>query len=239
MSKLEIKDLYVKVENKEILHGLTIEFNLNETNVIMGPNGHGKSTLLNTIMGHPNYKITNGKIIFNGVDITNLEVDQRAKLGLFMSMQYPVEIPGINNIEFLRAATKSIKPEMNLFKFATKLDEEIEFLQMKESLKQRDLNEGFSGGEKKKNEILQMLMLEPKFALIDEVDSGLDIDSLKYVAKGINKLKENGSGNLIITHYNRILTYVRPDKVFVLLDGTIKATGDYDLVTKLEKDGYG
>lgn len=239
MSKLQIKDLHVSVENKEILHGLNLEIDLDKTNVIMGPNGHGKSTLMSAIMGHPNYEVTSGSIIFNGVDITEMEVDERARLGLFMSMQYPSEIPGVNNVEFLRAATKNVREGMNLFKFAMQLDDEIEFLNMKESLKDRDLNEGFSGGEKKKNEILQMLMLQPKFSLIDEVDSGLDIDSLKYVSAGINKMKEMGSGSLIITHYNRILEYVNPDHVYVLLDGEIKTSGGKELVNKLEEEGYG
>lgn len=239
MSKLIIKDLHVNVENQEILHGINLELELDKTNVIMGPNGHGKSTLMSAIMGHPNYQITKGSISFNGIDITDLEVDERARLGLFMSMQYPAEIPGVNNVEFLRAATKNVRSDLNLFKFAMQLDEEIEFLNMKESLKDRDLNEGFSGGEKKKNEILQMLMLQPKFSLIDEVDSGLDIDSLKYVSAGINKMKETGSGNLIITHYNRILEYVKPDNVFVLMNGQIKANGGHELVNRLEEEGYG
>lgn len=239
MSKLIIKNLHVSVEGKEILHGLNLELDLTQTNVIMGPNGHGKSTLLSAIMGHPNYHITSGSIEFNGIDITELEVDERARLGLFMSMQYPAEIPGVNNVEFLRAATKNVRENLNLFKFAMQLEEEISFLNMKESLKERDLNEGFSGGEKKKNEILQMLMLQPKFSLIDEVDSGLDIDSLKYVAAGINKIKNSGSGNLIVTHYNRILEYVKPDNVFVLLNGEIKENGGQELVERLEKEGYG
>lgn len=239
MEKLIVKNLHVNVEGKEILHGINLELNLKETNVIMGPNGHGKSTLLSAIMGHPNYEITKGNITFNGVDITNLEVDERSKLGLFMSMQYPAEIPGVNNVEFLRSATKNVRENLNLFKFAMQLDEEIEFLNMNPELKERDLNEGFSGGEKKKNEILQMLMLKPKFSLIDEVDSGLDIDSLKYVSNGINKMKNSGSGNLIVTHYNRILEYVNPDKVLVLLNGEIKLEGGSELVDKLEKDGYG
>lgn len=239
MSKLIIKNLHVSVEGKEILHDLNLELDLKQTNVIMGPNGHGKSTLLSAIMGHPNYHVTSGSIEFNGIDITELEVDERARLGLFMSMQYPAEIPGVNNVEFLRAATKNVRENLNLFKFAMQLEEEIAFLNMKESLKDRDLNEGFSGGEKKKNEILQMLMLQPKFSLIDEVDSGLDIDSLKYVAAGINKIKNSGSGNLIVTHYNRILEYVKPDNVFVLLNGEIKENGGQELVERLEKEGYG
>ena len=207
----------------------------------MGPNGTGKSTLSAAIMGNPNYQVTQGQILFDGQDILELATDERARLGLFLAMQYPVEIPGITNAEFIRAAMNAGKEDdekISIRQFLTKLDEKMELLGMKEEMAERYLNEGFSGGEKKRNEILQLLMLEPKFALLDEIDSGLDIDALKVVSKGVNAMRGEGFGAMIITHYQRLLNYIKPDVVHIMMDGRIVMTGDADLAARLEKEGY-
>ncbi|MCC9903583.1 Fe-S cluster assembly ATPase SufC, partial [Streptococcus agalactiae] len=212
-----------------------------EIAAIMGPNGTGKSTLSAAIMGNPNYEVTAGEILFDGEDILELEVDERARLGLFLAMQYPSEVPGITNAEFIRAAMNAGKADddkISIRQFITKLDEKMELLGMKEEMAERYLNEGFSGGEKKRNEILQLLMLEPKFALLDEIDSGLDIDALKVVSKGVNEMRGEGFGAMIITHYQRLLNYITPDKVHVMMDGKVVLSGGPELAVRLEKEGY-
>ncbi|MBK8155623.1 Fe-S cluster assembly ATPase SufC [Streptococcus infantarius] len=241
MSVLEIKDLHVSIEDKEILKGVNLTLKTGEIAAIMGPNGTGKSTLSAAIMGNPNYEVTQGEILLDGENILDLEVDERARLGLFLAMQYPSEIPGITNAEFIRAAMnvgKEDDEKISVMDFITKLDEKMEFLGMKEEMAERYLNEGFSGGEKKRNEILQLLMLEPKFALLDEIDSGLDIDALKVVSKGVNAMRGNDFGAMIITHYQRLLNYITPDVVHIMMDGRVVLTGGAELAARLEKEGY-
>ncbi|MEM4397440.1 MAG: Fe-S cluster assembly ATPase SufC [Candidatus Woesearchaeota archaeon] len=237
---LIIKDLYVEVDNKEILKGINLEIKENETTALMGPNGSGKSTLSLVLMGHPNYKITKGQILIDNEDITSLEPDERAKKGLFLSFQYPQEIQGVNIVNFLKTAYNSIYPnnKLSVMDFMKHIKEKMSILNMNEDFLKRDLNLGFSGGEKKRSEILQMLILEPKYAILDETDSGLDVDALKDVSKGINELKKNKSGILLITHYQRILHYVIPDKVYVLMNGKIIASGSKELAEEIEKKGY-
>lgn len=241
MSVLEIKDLHVSIEDKEILKGVNLTLKTGEITAIMGPNGTGKSTLSAAIMGNPNYEVTQGEILLDGENILDLEVDERARLGLFLAMQYPSEIPGITNAEFIRAAMnvgKEDDEKISVMDFITKLDEKMEFLGMKEEMAERYLNEGFSGGEKKRNEILQLLMLEPKFALLDEIDSGLDIDALKVVSKGVNAMRGNDFGAMIITHYQRLLNYITPDVVHIMMDGRVVLTGGAEIAARLEKEGY-
>ncbi|VTS33979.1 ABC transporter ATP-binding protein [Streptococcus pseudoporcinus] len=241
MSVLEIKNLQVSIEDKEILKGVNLTLKTGEIAAIMGPNGTGKSTLSAAIMGNPNYEVTEGQILFDGVNILELEVDERARMGLFLAMQYPSEIPGITNAEFMRAAMNAGKEDdqkISVRDFITKLDQKMELLGMKEEMAERYLNEGFSGGEKKRNEILQLLMLEPKFALLDEIDSGLDIDALKVVSKGVNEMRQKDFGAMIITHYQRLLNYITPDLVHVMMDGRIVLSGDAALAARLEKEGY-
>jgi len=241
MSTLEIKDLHVEIEGKEILKGVNLTLKTGEIAAIMGPNGTGKSTLSAAIMGNPNYEVTKGEILFDGVNILELEVDERARMGLFLAMQYPSEIPGITNAEFLRAAMNAGKEEdekISIRDFIKKLDEKMELLNMKEEMAERYLNEGFSGGEKKRNEILQLLMLEPTFALLDEIDSGLDIDALKVVSKGVNAMRGEGFGAMIITHYQRLLNYITPDVVHVMMEGRVVLSGGPELAARLEREGY-
>ncbi len=241
MSTLEIKDLHVSIEDKEILKGVNLTLKTGEIHAIMGPNGTGKSTLSAAIMGNPNYEVTQGEILLDGQNILELEVDERARLGLFLAMQYPSEIPGITNAEFMRAAINARREEddkISVREFLKKLDEKMDLLNMPEEMAERYLNEGFSGGEKKRNEILQLLMLEPSFAILDEIDSGLDIDALKVVAKGVNAMRGDDFGALIITHYQRLLNYITPDVVHIMMDGRVVLTGDADLAKRLEADGY-
>ncbi|MDE2586923.1 MAG: Fe-S cluster assembly ATPase SufC [Lactobacillales bacterium] len=241
MSVLEIKDLHVSIEDKEILKGVNLILKTGEIAAIMGPNGTGKSTLSAAIMGNPNYEVTQGEILLDGENILELEVDERARLGLFLAMQYPSEIPGITNAEFIRAAMNAGKEDedkISVMDFITKLDEKMAFLGMKEEMAERYLNEGFSGGEKKRNEILQLLMLEPKFALLDEIDSGLDIDALKIVSKGVNAMRGDDFGAMIITHYQRLLNYITPDVVHIMMDGRVVLSGGAELAARLEKEGY-
>lgn len=241
MSTLEIKNLHVSIEEKEILKGVNLTLKTGEIAAIMGPNGTGKSTLSAAIMGNPNYEITKGEILLDGKNILELEVDERARLGIFLAMQYPSEIPGITNAEFIRAAMNSGKDDedkISVMDFIAKLDEKMEFLGMKEEMAERYLNEGFSGGEKKRNEILQLLMLEPKFAILDEIDSGLDIDALKIVSRGVNAMRGNDFGAMIITHYQRLLNYITPDVVHIMMDGRVVLSGDAKLASRLEKEGY-
>ena len=212
-----------------------------EIHAIMGPNGTGKSTLSAAIMGNPNYEVTKGEILFDGKNILDLEVDERARLGLFLAMQYPSEIPGISNAEFMRAAINARRAEddkISVMQFLKKLDKKMDLLNMPEEMAERYLNEGFSGGEKKRNEILQLLMIEPTFAILDEIDSGLDIDALKVVAKGINEMRGDDFGALIITHYQRLLNYIVPDVVHIMMDGRVVLTGDAELAKRLEAEGY-
>lgn len=241
MSVLEIKDLHVAIDDKEILKGVNLEMKTGEIHAIMGPNGTGKSTLSAAIMGNPNYEVTKGEILFDGKNILDLEVDERARLGLFLAMQYPSEIPGISNAEFMRAAINARREEdkkISVMQFLKKLDKKMELLNMPEEMAERYLNEGFSGGEKKRNEILQLLMIEPTFAILDEIDSGLDIDALKVVAKGINEMRGEEFGALIITHYQRLLNYIVPDVVHIMMDGRVVLTGDAELAKRLEAEGY-
>lgn len=241
MSTLEIKDLHVSIEDKEILKCVNLTLKTGEIHAIMGPNGTGKSTLSAAIMGNPNYEVTQGEILLDGQNILELEVDERARLGLFLAMQYPSEIPGITNAEFMRAAINARREEddkISVREFLKKLDEKMDLLNMPEEMAERYLNEGFSGGEKKRNEILQLLMLEPSFAILDEIDSGLDIDALKVVAKGVNAMRGDDFGALIITHYQRLLNYITPDVVHIMMDGRVVLTGDADLAKRLEAEGY-
>ncbi|HLC95988.1 MAG TPA: Fe-S cluster assembly ATPase SufC [Candidatus Nanoarchaeia archaeon] len=239
MALLEIKDLHVEVSGKEIIKGLSISLELGKINALMGPNGSGKSTFANTLMGHPNYKITKGKIIFNGEDITGLEPDVRAKKGLFLSFQYPREIAGVTLTNFLKTAFNSIKEEkLSIIEFRKRLKEKMELLQMDSKFLDRYLNEGFSGGEKKRAEILQLMVLDPKLAILDETDSGLDIDALRTVSEGVNHFMKKDKCILIITHYKRILEYIKPDKLFIMINGKIALQGSGDLVDQLEKKGY-
>ncbi|MCR4327719.1 MAG: Fe-S cluster assembly ATPase SufC [Nanoarchaeota archaeon] len=236
---LEVKNLHVKVEGKEILKGINLTLDLGKVNALMGPNGSGKSTLVNAIMGHPKYLVTEGEILFKGKNIIDLSPDKRAKLGIFLSFQYPREISGVSVSKFLKTASKELNPEFSLFEFKNKIKEKMEILNVSEEMIERYLNEGFSGGEKKKNEILQMLMFDPKLIILDETDSGLDIDSLRTVSKGVNKIMNKEKCVLIITHYKRILEYIKPDKVIIMVNGKIALEGDGKLADKLEEKGYG
>ena len=241
MSTLEIIDLHVSIEDKQILKGVNLVMNTGEIHAIMGPNGTGKSTLSQAIMGHPSYTITKGQVLLDGEDVTEMEVDERARAGLFLAMQYPSEIAGIPNAESMRAAINPRRPEddkISVMNFIKKLDEKMEILNMPEEMAERYLNEGFSGGEKKRNEILQLMMIEPKFAILDEIDSGLDIDALKVVSKGVNLMSGPDFGVLIITHYQRLLNYVHPTFVHVMMDGRIVKSGDASLAKRLEAEGY-
>ncbi|GEL05389.1 Fe-S cluster assembly ATPase SufC [Rummeliibacillus sp. G93] len=241
MSTLVIKDLHVEIEGKEILKGVNLSLNTNEVHAIMGPNGTGKSTLASAIMGHPKYEVTSGSITLDGEDVLAMEVDERAKAGLFLAMQYPSEISGVTNADFMRSAINAKRGEGNeisLMKFIRELDEKMDYLEMPEEMGQRYLNEGFSGGEKKRNEILQLMMLKPKFGILDEIDSGLDIDALKVVSKGINAMRGEGFGCLMITHYQRLLNYITPDHVHVMMQGRVVKSGGEELAQRLEAEGY-
>ena len=241
MSVLEVKDLHVTVEGKKILKGVNLKMSTGEIHAIMGPNGTGKSTLSSTIMGDPAYKITKGDILLNGKSIIDLPVDERARMGLFLAMQYPQEIPGVTNAEFVKSAINARRPKddpIPLMDFIKRLDETLETLDMSEEMADRYLNEGFSGGEKKRNEIMQMMMIRPEFAILDEIDSGLDIDALKVVSRGVNQMRGDNFGSLIITHYQRLLNYIVPDYVHVMMDGQLVKTGGPDFAIRVEKEGY-
>ncbi|MBI2996629.1 MAG: Fe-S cluster assembly ATPase SufC [Candidatus Melainabacteria bacterium] len=238
---LKINNLKVEIDGKEILHGLDLTINSGEIHVLMGRNGSGKSTFSNTLMGHPAYKILNGQIIFYGSIINNFKPDERAKSGLFLAFQYPLSIPGVTIANFLRQANKALKGDsISPGDFRKLLYEKMDELEIEHSFASRYLNDGFSGGEKKRMEILQMAILEPKLAILDEPDSGLDIDSLKLVASSVNKYKEKNPqvSILLITHYQRLLDYIKPDKVHVLIDGNILESGGPKLALELEKKGY-
>lgn len=241
MHTLEIKDLHVSVEEKEILKGVNLTIHSGEIHAIMGPNGTGKSTLSAAIMGNPTYKVTQGEILLDGQNVLDMTVDERARAGLFLAMQYPSEIPGVTNAEFMRQAINARRDEedkISVMDFIKKMDEKMAVLDMPEEMGERYLNEGFSGGEKKRNEILQLMMIEPTFAILDEIDSGLDIDALQVVAKGVNLMRGENFGSLIITHYQRLLNYIVPDVVHIMMDGRVVKTGDANLAKILEADGY-
>jgi len=240
---LKIEDLHVNVENKKILQGLDLEISPGEIHAIMGPNGSGKSTLANVLSGKEGYEVTKGKITFLKKNLFNLEPETRAGEGLFLAFQYPVEIPGVSGMNFLRTTLNSVRKykkqkELDGVNFLKLLREKAKFIKMDEKLIKRSVNTGFSGGEKKRSEILQMILLEPKLAILDETDSGLDIDALKTVANGVNDLKNKDRSFLIITHYQRLLNYIVPDKVHILSKGKIVKSGDKNLAIELEKNGY-
>jgi len=237
--KLIIKDLHASINNKEILKGINLEIDLGKVHALMGPNGSGKSTLAHVLMGNPKFEVTQGQILLDGEDITELGPDARAKKGLFMSFQYPSEIAGVTVSSFLRTALQSVTgKKVGVMEFHKLLKEKMEFLNIDPKVGKRYLNEGFSGGEKKKAEILQLMVLNPKYAVLDETDSGLDIDALKTVAKGVNQLRGPTNGTLIITHYMRILEHITPDQVSILVDGRIVKKGGKDLARQIEQEGY-
>jgi Fe-S cluster assembly ATP-binding protein len=240
MPDLEIKNLHVRTEDREILRGVDLGVSQGEIHALMGPNGSGKSTLANTILGHPAYEVTEGQILWRGEDLTEADPEDRAKAGLFLAFQYPVAIPGVSVANFLRMAMNTQREEsINVKEFGKKLRHATEVLRVDREFTSRHLNDGFSGGEKKRCEILQMAMLEPQVAVLDETDSGLDIDALRTVAEGVNTLhEETGMGALVITHYQRILHYVKPQFVHVMLDGRIVREGGPELVDQLEREGY-
>jgi len=236
---LKIENLQVEIEGGEILKGLDLEVGKGEIHAIMGPNGSGKSTLSNVLMGHPRYDVTGGSITFMDEDVMELEADERARLGMFLAFQYPSEVPGVSVANFLRTAVNSVREnELSPMEMYRLIQEKMKIMQMDPKFAERYLNEGFSGGEKKRNEILQMLMLEPKLAIMDETDSGLDIDALQVVSKGVNELRGPEFSAVIITHYQRILRYIEPDHVHVMLDGRIVTSGGKDLALALEDKGY-
>lgn len=236
-----IDGLRANVEGKEILKGLSLEIKGGEVHAIMGPNGTGKSTLASALMGHPKYEVTEGSVTLEGEDVLEMAVDERARAGLFLAMQYPSEITGVTNADFLRSAINVRRGEGNeisLIKFIRQMEAKMKQLEMNPEFMHRYLNEGFSGGEKKRNEILQMLLLEPKFVILDEIDSGLDIDALRIVAEGVNAMRSEERGFLIITHYQRLLNYVKPDFVHVMMQGRIVKSGGPELAERLEAEGY-
>lgn len=241
--ELKIEDLWVKAENKEILKGVDLSIKGGEIHAIMGPNGNGKSTLASVIMGNPAYEVTRGKITLDGKDILSMQADERARCGIFLGMQYPSEISGVTNMQFLRTAYNALHPDepMSLGVLRKTVSSISKKLKMGSDLPSRYLNEGFSGGEKKRNEILQMLMLKPRFVMLDEIDSGLDIDALQVVGESITEYAKNTGENaafMIITHYQRLLNYVKPDYVHILYEGKIAAHGGAELALKLESEGY-
>ncbi len=244
MKMLEIKNLQARVEEKEILKGINLTVKPGEVHAIMGPNGSGKSTLAHVLAGREGYQITGGEVLFEGKDLLALSPEDRARAGVFLAFQYPVEIPGVNNTYFLKAALNAIRKskgmeELDAMDFLDLVKAKLKPLKMDETMLQRAVNEGFSGGEKKKNEILQMAVLEPKLAILDETDSGLDIDALKVVADGVNALKNKDRSFLLVTHYQRLLDYIVPDKVHVLAQGRIVKSGGKELALELEEKGYG
>jgi Fe-S cluster assembly ATP-binding protein len=241
---LEIKNLHARIEDREILKGIELTVKKGEVHAIMGPNGSGKSTLANVIAGKNDYEVTEGQILLNGEDLLELDPEERASAGLFLAFQYPVEIPGVSNTYFLRSALNAVRKsrgeeEMDAMSFLTHIKAKVKALNLDQSMMSRSVNEGFSGGEKKRNEIFQMAVLEPTMAVLDETDSGLDIDALKVVADGVNALRSPERGFLVITHYQRLLNYIVPDFVHVLVDGRIVKSGGKELALELEEKGYG
>ncbi len=244
MTMLKIENLHAEVEGKKILKGLNLEVAAGEVVAIMGPNGSGKSTLANVLAGRPGYEITEGSISYQGADLMELSPDERACAGVFLAFQYPVEIPGVNNTYFLRTALNAQRKErgeteLNSMEFLKLVREKLKILHIRDDLLHRAVNEGFSGGEKKRNEIFQMAVLEPQLAILDETDSGLDIDALKIVSDGVNQLRDTNRSFIVVTHYQRLLDHIVPDSVHVLSDGQIIKSGDKDLAVKLEQEGYG
>jgi Fe-S cluster assembly ATP-binding protein len=240
---LEIRNLSAAVDGKQILKGINLSINPGEVHAIMGPNGSGKSTLAQVLAGREDYTITGGEVLYNGKDLLDMEIEERAREGVFLAFQYPVEIPGVNSTYFLKAALNEVRkyrglPELDAVDFLKLVRERMKVLELDQSLLNRPVNEGFSGGEKKRNEIFQMAVLEPKLAILDETDSGLDIDALKIVASGVNKLRKPDNAQLVITHYQRLLDYIVPDFVHVLSDGRIIRSGDKHLAFELEEKGY-
>ena len=240
---IEIKNLHATIEGKEILKGLSLNVKAGEIHAIMGPNGAGKSTLASILAGREEYEITNGEVSFDGNDLLEMSTEERARAGLFLAFQYPVEIPGVSNVNFLRTAINEIRDAngenpISAKEFMALVREKSKIVELDSSLASRSVNEGFSGGEKKRNEIFQMAMLNPKLAVLDETDSGLDIDALRIVAKGVNSLKSPENASIVITHYQRLLDYIVPDYVHVLYDGRIVKTGDKNLALELEEKGY-
>jgi Fe-S cluster assembly ATP-binding protein len=240
---LDISNLHASVEGTEILHGINLQVGSGEVHAIMGPNGSGKSTLAQVIAGHPAYDVTAGKVLFDGQDVLEMEPEERAQRGIFMAFQYPVEIRGITNAYFLRSAVNAVRkargePEYDPIDFLDVLDEKLKAIGWDDSMVNRAVNEGFSGGEKKRNEVLQMAVLEPKLAILDETDSGLDIDALKTVADAVNKLRSPERSIVVVTHYQRLLNYIIPDKVHVLADGRMVRSGGKELALELEEKGY-
>ncbi len=244
MSMLDIKNLQVKAEDKDILKGIDLRVNAGEVHAIMGPNGSGKSTLARALSGHPEYEVTGGEITYDGKDLLEMDPDERAREGVFMAFQYPVEIAGVNNAYFLKAALNAKRKhhglaELDAMEFMQLLNEKSKLLEIDKSMMSRAVNEGFSGGEKKRNEIFQMALLEPKLAILDETDSGLDIDALKLVAAGVNAMRSPDRAFIVVTHYQRLLTYIVPDFVHVLSGGKIVKSGGKELALELEAKGYG
>ena len=240
---LNIKDLYTAVENKKILEGLSLSVKAGEVHAIMGPNGSGKSTLANILAGKDGYQVTKGSVLYEDKNLLELSPEERARKGVFLAFQYPVEIPGVNNIYLLKAALNAIRkhkgePELDAMEFMSLVKEKMKLVQMNEDLLTRSVNEGFSGGEKKRNEVFQMAILEPKLAILDETDSGLDIDALKIVAEGVNSLRNKERAFILVTHYQRLLNYIKPDYVHVLGKGKIIKSGGPELALELEEKGY-
>jgi Fe-S cluster assembly ATP-binding protein len=240
---IKIKNLHVEVEGNQILKGINLEVKTGETHAIMGPNGSGKSTLAQVLAGHEDYEVTKGNVSYLGKDLLEMDVDERACEGIFLAFQYPVELPGVNNTYFLKSALNAQRKyrgetEIDAMEFMDLISDKIKLLNLKDSLLKRPVNEGFSGGEKKRNEIFQMAILEPKLALLDETDSGLDIDALRVVANGVNTMKNKNNATIIVTHYQRLLNYIVPDFVHVLVDGKIISSGDKSLAIELEEKGY-
>ncbi|MBK30855.1 MAG: Fe-S cluster assembly ATPase SufC [Legionellales bacterium] len=240
---LNIKDLYTAVENKKILEGLSLNVKAGEVHAIMGPNGSGKSTLANILAGKDGYQVTKGSVLYEDKNLLELSPEERARKGVFLAFQYPVEIPGVNNIYLLKAALNAIRkhkgePELDAMEFMSLVKEKMKLVQMNEDLLTRSVNEGFSGGEKKRNEVFQMAILEPKLAILDETDSGLDIDALRIVAEGVNSLRNKERAFILVTHYQRLLNYIKPDYVHVLGKGKIIKSGGPELALELEEKGY-
>lgn len=241
---LQIKNLHASVDNKEILRGINLRVKAGEVHAVMGPNGSGKSTLANVLAGRQSYNVTSGEVLFERRDLLNMQPEERAQAGLFLAFQYPVEIPGVSNIYLLKAALNSQRkargePELDAMDFLTFVKAKLNLVEMDQDFLYRSVNEGFSGGEKKRNEILQMAVLEPKLAILDETDSGLDIDALKIVASGVNALRNSERAIILVTHYQRLLDYIVPDYVHVLSNGRIIKSGDHQLAKELEAQGYG